>query len=214
MAYCHYNIVIETLRGNKGRSMPLAIEEIHDMRTLRDYVNHGNKAKYLYFWGHQHKRGVPVGKSCFSQWYGAAFDVDGETYATAEHYMMAEKAILFGDHQARNSILACSHPGEAKKIGRNVKGFNDDQWKTKRFDIVVAANKAKFSQHERLKDYLLSTGNRVLVEASPVDKIWGVGLAEDNPLITSPNKWRGENLLGFALMNVRAWLRENQTNTP
>ncbi|OUS24012.1 hypothetical protein A9Q99_26040 [Gammaproteobacteria bacterium 45_16_T64] len=189
--------------------MKQLVEKIQDKATLLDYLNHGKRAKYLYFWGHQKNMNGLVEKSCFSQWYSTSFIIDGETYRTAEHYMMAEKAKLFGDNKAREAIVSCRTPGEAKKIGRNVKGFNDNLWKEHRSDIVVTANEAKFSQNESLEEYLLSTGKRVLVEASPVDKIWGVGLAEDNPLIESPYKWRGLNLLGFALMNVRTRLQNS-----
>ena len=178
------------------------------MASLLDYLNHGKRAKFLYFWGHQEKKNDQVGKACFSQWYNASFTIEGDYYRTAEHYMMAEKANLFGDMQAREAILHCNTSGEAKKIGRNVKGFKEELWLEKRFEIVVTANEAKFSQNEQLKDFLLSTGKRVLVEASPVDKIWGIGVAEDSPLIESPYKWRGLNLLGFALMDVRARLQK------
>ena len=98
--------------------------------------------------------------------------------------------------------------GEAKAIGREVIGFNPETWESNRFDIVVAANMAKFSTHSELKDYLLNTGDRILVEASPVDSIWGIGLAEDDPACENPNLWKGSNLLGFALMAVRDQLSQ------
>lgn len=169
-------------------------------------MNHGNTVKYVFFWGHQ-KPEYGVSKSCFSQWYESPFTVENHNFLTAEHYMMAKKAELFGDDNAKNKILACKTPGEAKKLGRNVINFSDDVWLKQRFDIVVSANMAKFSQNPELKQFLLNTGDRVLVESSPIDKIWGIGLAVDDPAASDPNKWQGLNLLGFALMCVRDQLK-------
>jgi ribA/ribD-fused uncharacterized protein len=163
--------------------------------------------KYLFFWGHTPKQKDVVDKSCFSQWYPAAFTVAGDTYATAEHWMMAEKARLFGNEDVRTHIIAARHPDEAKKLGRQVTGFDPAVWDAQKFDLVVAGNYHKFSQHPALRDYLLTTGDRVLVEASPVDAIWGIGLAATHPDAMQPAKWPGENLLGFALMEVRDQLR-------
>ncbi|WP_226648682.1 NADAR family protein [Microbulbifer variabilis] len=169
---------------------------------LIDFVNKGNKVKYLFFWGHQEK-GKQVSKSCFSQWSDSKFEEEGHHFITAEHYMMYHKAKLFGDSNACKKVLASSNPGEAKSIGRQVVGFNQKIWEENRFDIVVNANLAKFSQNIELKEFLLNTENRVLVEASPVDKIWGIGLAQDSSKAQDPNTWKGLNLLGFALMEVR-----------
>lgn len=118
--------------------------------------------------------------------------------------MMAEKARLFGDEGTRQRILSAASPAQAKALGRQVAGFNDARWEAARFDIVVQANRAKFMQNEPLGACLLGTGNRVLVEASPVDRIWGIGLAADDPRASQPDQWRGLNLLGFALMVVRS----------
>lgn len=181
--------------------------KIRTIEDLVDYVNHGNRVKYVFFWGHQ-KPKSDVSKSCFSQWYESSFSVDGIRYLTPEHFMMAKKAELFGDTDSLRRILASSNPGEAKKLGRNVVGFEDSIWVENRFKIVVEANRAKFGQNPELKEFLLSTGNRVLVEASPVDRIWGIGLAADDAAAENPNKWRGLNLLGFALMQVRDELAE------
>lgn len=117
--------------------------------------------------------------------------------------MMYQKAALFGDHSAVKRLLTASNPGEAKAIGREVLGFDQTKWDQHRFEIVVSVNMAKFSSDPALKEFLLNTGNRVLVEASPVDKIWGIGLAEDHPACENPNQWKGANHLGFALMEVR-----------
>ena len=163
--------------------------------------------KFLHFWGHTPKQKDTVDKSCFSQWFPAAFTADGDTYATAEHWMMAEKARLFADEAVRQRVLAAKSPGEAKKLGRQVKNFDPARWDEVKFNLVVAGNYHKFSQHPALRDYLLGTGDQVLVEASPVDAIWGNGLAADHPDAAQPARWPGENLLGFALMAVRDQLR-------
>ncbi|MDK2594002.1 MULTISPECIES: NADAR family protein [Pseudoalteromonas] len=174
---------------------------------LADFVNQGNKVEYVFFWGHQEKSGK-VSKSCFSQWYESTFQEDGNEFLTAEHYMMYHKAKLFGDHDACEKVLCAHSPAKAKAIGREVLGFEQNLWDEKRFEIVVNANLAKFSQNAGLEAFLLNTGNRVIVEASPVDKIWGIGLAQDNPACENPNSWKGLNLLGFALMEVRARLAD------
>ncbi len=163
--------------------------------------------KYVFFWGHQEK-GKQITKSCFSQWYDSKFEEDGNEFITAEHYMMYHKAKLFGDNNACEKVLSASNPGEAKAIGREVLGFRQELWDEKRFEIVINANLAKFSQDSELKEFLLNTGSRVLVEASPVDKIWGIGLAQDNPKSENPDTWKGPNLLGFALMEVRGRLAD------
>jgi ribA/ribD-fused uncharacterized protein len=130
-------------------------------------------------------------------------------YPTAEHYMMAEKARLFGAKEACRAILAAGDPAVAKRLGRSVTGFDDELWSAKRVEIVVRGNMAKFSQHSGLKAFLLSTGDAVLVEASPTDKVWGIGLAEDHVDAGTPSRWPGLNLLGFALMLVRTTLRSD-----
>ncbi|RSK46619.1 NADAR family protein [Hymenobacter perfusus] len=174
---------------------------IRSVETLLHHLAAGAAPKYLYFWGHT-SRGE-LGKEVFSQWYPAAFELDGDTYATAEHYMMAEKARLFYDEATRQAILQAPHPDVAKRLGRQIQHFDEAVWNAERFAVVVRGNAAKFGQHPALRDYLRATGSRVLVEASPVDTIWGIGLAQDHPQAADPATWRGLNLLGFALMEVR-----------
>lgn len=179
---------------------------IRNRQGLVDYVNYGNQVKYLFFWGHQ-KPVEGVSKTCFSQWYDSPFERDGYHFMTAEHYMMYGKAQLFEDKEAAKKLLKATNPGAAKAIGREVNGFDQQVWEAHRFEIVVAGNVAKFNAHPELKAFLLGTGDRVLVEASPMDRIWGIGLAQDHPDCNNPNNWKGENLLGFALMEVREKLR-------
>ncbi len=144
-----------------------------------------------------------MGPGCFSQWWPSPFTVDGITYATAEHWMMAGKARLFDDAEAERRVLDASHPKQAKDAGRTVRGFDEETWLRHRFSLVVEGNVHKFGHHPELRDYLLGTGSRVLVEASPVDRVWGIGLAADDERAADPARWRGLNLLGFALMEAR-----------
>ena len=186
----------------------MSIDKISNKSDLIEYLNQGQPVKYLFFWGHQPKLDGSIGKGCLSQWWSERFTVDDLEYFSAEHYIMAEKARLFADSDALEKILSAKHPGAAKQFGRAVRGFNEQVWREHRFDIVVRANLGKFGQNARLQEYLLTTGKRVLVEASPRDKIWGIGLTEDNPAASNPLQWKGENLLGFALMEVREQLKE------
>jgi len=174
-----------------------------DVSKLIDDLERGKRHEYLLFWGHRSPSGGTVTKSCFSQWFDAPFDSGGNRYRTAEHFMMAHKAALFGDLEIRNEVLAADDPGKAKALGRHVKNFVEDVWVQHRWDIVVQANVLKFGQHDRLRRYLLGTAPKVLVEASPLDAIWGIGLSAQAPEATDPRKWKGLNLLGFALMEVR-----------
>ncbi|WP_425280662.1 NADAR family protein [Microbispora hainanensis] len=163
----------------------------------------GHSLRYLCFWGHRPPRDGGVGPGCLSQWCPVTFTENGRTFASAEHYMMAHKAWLFGDAEAAERILAAGHPGEDKTLGRAVRDFDQQVWNACRFDVVVRGSTAKFGQHPELRRYLLYTVNRVLVEASPNDRIWGIGLAADDDRAASPASWRGLNLLGFALMAAR-----------
>ena len=185
--------------------------KISNRDELISFIQQGNRVKYVFFWGHR-KSGNTITKSCFSQWYDAAFEHQGKRFATAEHYMMYQKAKLFGQAETAERILQARNPGEAKALGREVRNFDESVWLAKRFGIVVEANLAKFSSHPQLANFLLNTGTRVLVEASPIDIIWGVGLAADHPDIENPYYWRGQNLLGFALMEAREQLSELATN--
>jgi len=176
---------------------------IKSNEELLEFISKGKKVKYVLFWGHQPSTDGSISKSCFSQWYKATFEIKGYNYPTAEHFMMAEKARLFNDELVLNRILKAQSPGEAKKLGRLVNGFNEEKWLEHRFDIVCRANYTKFSQNPKLKQFLINTRTKVLVEASPVDKIWGVGLAATHDHIYNPRLWKGLNLLGYALMDVR-----------
>lgn len=182
--------------------------ETRSVAELVQAVNAGVRPKFLMFWGHTPKHGQDVGPWVFSQWFHAPFEHDGSRYPTAEHWMMASKARLFGDDEALEAILTAGSPAQAKQLGRTVRGFDENTWVAERFSIVVEGNVHKFSSTPPLREYLLGTKRRVLVEASPADRIWGTGLAVDHEHAERPDKWRGLNLLGFALMKARARLLE------
>ena len=161
---------------------------------------------FVFFWGHTDRK-EDVNKSCLSQWYMCSFVVDNVSYNCAEQFMMAEKARIFGDDDTWQQIMASYDPMTIKKLGRKVRNFNAYVWKKNCQQIVKRGNLAKFSQNQKLLEYLLGTGDKILVEASPKDTIWGIGLAEDASEASNPRLWQGENLLGFALMEVRDMLK-------
>jgi ribA/ribD-fused uncharacterized protein len=170
---------------------------------LKEQIENEVRCEYLLFWGHTQRKDTIIDKSCFSQWYKSSFMVDKIVYPTAEHWMMAEKARLFNDHETLAKILSVEKPAEAKNLGREVMNFEPGKWASSCYNIVVEGNKHKFSQNDDLKNYLLQTKSAILVEASPVDTIWGIGLSQDSKDAANPFHWKGTNLLGFALMEVR-----------
>ena len=142
-------------------------------------ANHNEKTEYLLFWGHQPSRDGSITKTCFSQWWEQSFTVEGIPYLTAEHWMMAEKARLFKDNVALAKILAATKPAAAKALGREVLNFDPSVWNDKKREIVVQGNVYKFSQNAELQAFLLATGDKIIVEASPRDQIWGIGLGPE-----------------------------------
>jgi len=165
--------------------------------------------RYVFFWSAC--KGEVIHKGCLSQWQPCAFVVNGIQYSSAEQFMMAEKARLFGDQETLKKILSAKAPSWIKKLGRQVRGYDDKKWDDKKFGIVVQGNMAKFSQDPKLMAFLLGTEDATLVEASPLDCIWGVGLKESDKKILDQGQWKGKNLLGKALMEVRKDLaRQNE----
>jgi ribA/ribD-fused uncharacterized protein len=175
--------------------------------SLATHLDSGAAVDFLFFWGHTPKAPDSVDASCLSQWFPRAFAHDGVTYSSAEHFMMAEKARLFGDDGTLARILAARTPADAKQLGREVQNYVDDRWAGVRLEAVVRGNVAKFTAHADLQAFLLGTGERILVEAAPRDTVWGIGLGAANPRARNPREWRGQNLLGFALTEVRRQLR-------
>lgn len=185
----------------------MKVDGVRSVEALREKVHEGAEPEYLMFYGHAPSKTPQVTAACLSQWWVDPFEADGVTYPTAEHYMMAGKADLFGDHEKAELIRQTPDAKTAKVVGREVAGFDAVTWERHRFDIVVDGNLAKFRQHRDLRRFLIGTGDAVLVEASKKDLIWGTGLARDEKNATKPDYWRGLNLLGFALMEVREQLR-------
>lgn len=181
----------------------------YNREILLQMKTNWKNSDFVFFWGHT-DRGEGLTKACLSQWFPCFFVVDGQYYNCTEQYMMAEKARIFSDEEIRQQILAEYSQLAMKKLGRKVRNYDDVTWKEKRFDVVVKGNIAKFSQNEKLQNFLLYTGDKILVEASPKDTVWGIGLDESSPEAIQPSKWKGDNLLGFALMEVRDILSENK----
>ncbi len=153
--------------------------------------------KYEFFWD-----GV------FSQWYVAPFKIGHKTFNTCEQWMMYQKAITFNDSDTARKILATNSPREQKRLGRAVKNFDDRKWMSVAYNIVVQGNRAKFSQHPELLEELKATIGKTLVEASPFDTRWGIGMSATDPGVKDSANWRGDNLLGKALTQVRKELLE------
>lgn len=151
---------------------------------------------HYYFWN-----------TIYSQWYmnknkDYLFTENGVNFLTAEHYMMYHKALTFNDIETANKILSTVYHGEVKRLGREVKNYNDDVWSKIRFDVVVNGNILKFSQNEDLLKDLTQHKDRIFVEASPQDKIWGIGLHYEDDRVLDEKQWKGQNLLGKAINNV------------
>jgi len=165
--------------------------------------------KHVLFWGEWP-----------SNWYRAEFDAEvlingkKETkhFYNSEQYFMYMKAIIFGDYEIAEKILATKDPKKAKELGRIVRNYDDKVWNDLRFKVMVDANKAKFSQNPDLKELITSDEfkGKGFVEASPVDGIWGIKLAENDPDADDETKWKGQNLLGKALDETRKWLLEHE----
>lgn len=143
--------------------------------------------------------------SIYSNWHQSRFYIDNDLFDNSEAAFMYYKALYFDDLDIAHQIKGSSqNPKDMKALGRQVKNFIDDNaWRSARFDIMHNVCLHKFSQNPNLKSALIATGTRLIVEASPVDSIWGIGLAPDNPLALNINTWRGQNLLGKVLMRVR-----------
>lgn len=151
---------------------------------------------HVYFWNGE-----------FSNFHPIKIKYNKINFYTTEQIFMWEKALYFEDKEIAQKIMVTAEPSECKRLGRQIKNFDADKWSIVSYDIMVNANYHKYSQNPILKDLLLETGDKTLVEASPFDKIWGVGLASFNDEILDEKNWRGQNLLGKALMEVRDKIR-------
>lgn len=180
-----------------------------------------NSTEFIFFWGHRPAKNGEATKSIFSQWWynhdqydienGWAFDLsvyqfvdeDGNKFRSCEHYMMYHKAILFKDFEAAKMVLTSSTPNDAKRLGRKVKNFVNEVWNEHRYQIVRDGNILKFEQNPYLLEFLMSTEGKTLVEASPYDEIWGIGMKASDKNCNNPDTWKGLNLLGFVLTDIR-----------
>ncbi len=158
--------------------------------------NYYETDKYVFFYG-----------SCYSQWAMGYIGIEGKVFNCCEQYMMYKKASLFKDDYALLRIFNSPDPAVQKSWGRKVKNFNKDKWEKIARDVVYKANYAKFTQHEDLREQLLATGDKIIVEASPTDCVWGIGMSCDDPRVTDPKNWRGTNWLGEAIMAVRSQIK-------
>lgn len=143
----------------------------------------------------------------FSQWYNSPFYEDGTLFQTAEHYMMYNKAALFNDMTIAAKILKTTSPRDVQALGRQIKNFDSAIWDQFKLQIVIKGNLLKFSQNTGLLTQLLEHADKTFVEASPYDKIWGIGLDENDERCLDESKWLGQNLLGKALDAVAHKLR-------
>ncbi|MDB2685896.1 NADAR family protein [Mariniblastus sp.] len=173
-----------------------------DRHELQERWEDGESFKFYFFSFHM-KPEAGLDDSCLSQWFDAGFDINGQHYPTAKHWMMAEKARLFGDLEILDAILKTSDPRKAKALGRKVRGFEQKVWTANRVGILIIGNIAKFRQNPDLNKFLQSTGEKVLVELAGRNAIVGIGLGKSHREDQNPRTWLGRNLLGFVLMEVR-----------
>lgn len=167
----------------------------------------GRTFTFRAFYGHEPGAPGELTESCLSQWWRSRFSVDGVSYSTAEQFMMAGKARLFGDGEALGRILSEPTPAKVMRLGRGVRGFDEAAWRAHRFELVSFGSHEKFRQDEALQAFLLSTKSSILVEASPTNRVWGIGVDASSPALKLPLEWLGEHLVGFALTRARAVLR-------
>ncbi len=149
-----------------------------------------------------------------SNWEYSPFTIGGVRFNCVEQWMMAKKAILFEDEGALRKIMGAQDPSDQKRYGREVRGYNDQKWARVRYQTVLEGVLEKYRQNEELCKLLLATGNLTFVEASPEDKVWGIGMRARDPDATKPGKWRGQNLLGKATTEARTIIRKERGLNP
>ena len=149
------------------------------------------KEKFFLFWS-----------GPLSQWHLSTFNDGMNEYNCAEQYMMFQKALHFKDYESADAIMQAKDPRRQKRLGRQVKNFNEKRWNEIAREVVYFGNLLKFTQNKDLLFYLVNC-TETIVEASPVDKIWGIGLDAANPDCLDRSKWLGKNWLGQVLTKVR-----------
>lgn len=188
--------ILKNFTDNIDNNKTYTLKEFKNILNISIKVSKMGTKNYVFFW---------KPPNVFSQWTPSKFVVDGIEYCNAEQYMMAEKAKLFGDLPIFDEIMKTSDPKKIKSLGRKVRGYIEEEWFLKSLDIVINGNLHKFQQNPEMLQILLNTGTKKLVEASPYDNIWGIGIAYNDVNILDESKW-GKNKLGIALMKVRELL--------
>lgn len=174
------------------------------MKYSKEKLNSSySKSDFVFFWGHTPAKNGEITQTCLSQWWKCDFEENGIIFCCAEQYMMYQKALLFEDQEHADEILKAKDPKRIKALGRLVRNFDAEIWDAHKQEIVLQGNILKFSQTPVLKQYLIGTGDKILVEASPYDSIWGIGMQAGSAWICDPQNWKGQNLLGFLLMEAR-----------
>ena len=181
---------------------------VYNLKWLTDKFDQGQPIDYIFFRKHESGDNDVTGKFVLNQWFHSPFKVDEVEYQMATQWMMAHKALLFEDHNAFGKIVKARNIDEVRQFGREIQGFDETKWNNEKFGIVKTGNIHKFNQNPELLEFLLSTNNTVIAEANPFDSIWGIGMAEDESNVNNPYAWNGSNLLGFALMETRDFLRQ------
>lgn len=155
---------------------------------------------HVYFWN-----------GIYSQWSKSKFTEGEIEYPNAEKYMMMKKAEVFGAHEILFQMMKTDNPKTVKALGRKIKNFTDSKWDAHKMEIVTQASYLKFTQNPSLLKQLLAEQHLELVEASPVDKVWGIGLHYDNDEVLDKSKWKGQNLLGKCIMKAREQIINEET---
>ncbi|KAK8865303.1 hypothetical protein M9Y10_010843 [Tritrichomonas musculus] len=185
-------------------------QDIYSLEKLQQVWREGQRFPFIFFW-QSTKEDVQrdqYNQTCCNQWFPSEFtDESGKKYNCCEQYMMAHKAILFNDNETLDKILRCNDPRRIKRLGREIKPFDPVKWNQNDQEIVFRGNMYKFTQIEKCKNFILSVPrNAIFVEASPLDKKWGIKLAADDPRASNPLEWKGTNYLGFQITRVRDYL--------
>ena len=153
--------------------------------------------KYHFFYG-----------GYLSQWSDCSFTIGDTKFTSAEQYMMYTKAVMFEDYSIMEQILETTDPSEQKRLGKLVHNFSQYVWDREKYNIICTGNLAKFTQDLEHKEFLLNTGNKIIVEASEDDTVYGIGLGIDDSRIWEPKQWKGTNLLGKCLVHVRELIKK------
>ena len=187
-------------KGTKKKNKDVKVRKGKDKKGSGAEAEGEKEEKPVFFWHAEDTYGE------FSSRFEVSFVVEGIVYGSVTQYMMAKKALLFKDLYRYAQIMNERNPEECKALGREVSGFIQSTWDKARIEILFDANYAKFSQNPELEEVLLGTGSREIVEASPYNSEYGIGMSEKEAREADPSQWRGKNLLGESLMQVRSAL--------